>query len=670
MAHYLQLSLTGLGAGAVVAVLAIGLVLTFRASNVVNLAHAAMGTYIAYVYYGLRNFNVASTQKGGNLVLPVFGVPGVVHLIDRPTVVTALAIALVVAALVGALVYLLVFRALRNAPPLARLVASLGLFLYLQAVMELRAHDIGAGAATLPLTSLLPNGVVRLGSVVVPTASFVLAGLAVTVAVVLGAVFRYTRFGLSTRAAAESEKGAILIGVSPDRVGLLNWIIASVLAGGAMIFVAGITSQLNPTQSSLLVVPALAAALLARLDSFAMATFAGLAIGVTQSGVATFQSQAAWLPSWLPNDGLRQALPVLLILVAITIRGAHLPTRASLVDSRLPVAPVPRRPWLWIPLLSGAAIVALYTLDAQWRLAIVVSVIAALIALSCVVVTGYVGQISLALYAFAGLAAFATAKLELAGVGFPWAPLVAVILTVVVGILFGLPAVRVRGMTLAVATIAAAVAIEQLVFNSPALNGLSGVPNPQLFGSNLGFLAPGAANFRPAFGVVAVVVLAASMLAVANLRRSPTGLRWLAVRSNERAAAAAGINVGSTKLSAFAASSLFAGLGGALLAYELPALSPQQFLVVGALAVLALTYLGGIATLSGALIAGFLASGGVLTRIQGGAAADTTTQYALSGILLILVATFYPDGLSMAVRRAITRLHSVWLRGVRSRGAT
>ena len=85
---------------------------------------------------------------------------------------------------------------------------------------------------------------------------------------------------------------------------------------------------------------------------------------------------------------------------------------------------------------------------------------------------------------------------------------------------------------------------------------------------------------------------------------------------------------------------------------------------------LALTYLGGIATLSGALIAGFLASGGVLTRIQGGASANTTTQYALSGILLILVAAFYPDGLSMAVRRAVTRLHRVRSRGVRSRGAT
>ena len=642
-----------------IAVLAIGLVLTFRASNVVNLAHCAMGAYIAYVYYGLRNFDIASTQQGGDLVLPVIGVPGVVHVVDRPTVFTALTIALVLSGVVGGLVYLLIFRPLRNAPPLARIVASLGLFLYLQAVMELRATAIGAGSASLRLTSLLPDGVVRLGRVAVPSASFLLAGLAIVVALILGAMFRYTRFGLSTRAAAESEKGAILIGVSPDRLGLLNWIIASVLAGGAMIFIAGLTSQLDPTQSSLLVVPALAAALLAGLDGFAVATFAGLAIGVGQSAVAIFQSRAGWLPPWLPVSGLRQALPVLIILVAITVRGARLPSRGSLGDDRLPAAPVPRRPWLWVPLLSVVAVFGLYTLDAQWRLAIVVSAIAALIALSCVVITGYVGQISLAQYAFAGLAAFTTAKLALAGVGFPWAPMLAVTLTVMVGVLVGVPAVRVRGMTLAVATIAAAVAIEQLVFDSPALNGLTGVPRPRLFGIDLGFLARGGANFRPAFGVVAVVVLATSMHVVANLRRSPTGLRWLAVRSNERAAAAAGVNVSSTKLSAFAASSFFAGLGGALLAYELPALSPQQFLVVGALAVLALCYLGGIATLSGAVIAGVLASGGVLTRLQGGVSGQaSSTQFALAGLLLIVVVIFYPDGVSVAVRRGVTRLRA------------
>jgi len=654
---YLQQSLTGLGAGAVVAVLAIGLVLTFRASNVVNLAHCAMGMYIAYVYYTLRNFDLSGSGRGGDLILPIIGLPTRVHIVDRPTVVTALVIALFVAALVGTVVYGLVFRPLRNSPPLARVVASLGVFLYLQSVMQLRVGETGAGSASLQLTSLLPDGVVRFGTVVVPTASFVLAGLAVLVAVGLGAVFRYTRFGLATRAAAANEKGAILTGLSPSRLGLFNWIIASVLAGGAMILIAGITSKLDPTESSLLVVPALAAALLAGLDGFAVATVAGLAIGMSQSALATFQSRAGWLPNWLPNGGLREALPVILILIAISVRGSHLPTRETLTETRLPAAPVPRWPVASTALFAGAAIVALFTLGPQWRLAIVVSTIAALIGLSCVVVTGYVGQISLAQYAFAGLAAFTTAKLATNGIGFPWAPLLAVALTVVVGILVGLPAVRVRGMSLAVATIAAAVAIEQLVFASPSLNGIANVPRPRLFGLDLGFLANGEENFRAAFGVVAVIVLALSVLIVANLRRSPTGLRWLAVRSNERAAAAAGINVSSTKLNAFAVSSLFAGLGGALLAYELPALSPQQFMVVGALAVLALCYLGGIATLSGAVIAGVLASGGLLTQLQGGATGNASSyQFALSGIMLVAVAVLWPDGLVVALRRGFTRL--------------
>jgi ABC-type branched-subunit amino acid transport system permease subunit len=94
-----------------------------------------------------------------------------------------------------------------------------------------------------------------------------------------------------------------------------------------------------------------------------------------------------------------------------------------------------------------------------------------------------------------------------------------------------------------------------------------------------------------------------------------------------------------------------------LLAYELPALSPQQFMVVGALAVLALCYLGGIGTISGALIAGALASGGVLTQLQGGATGEASSyQFAISGMLLIVVVILYPDGISIAVRRLFARL--------------
>ena len=637
--------------------LAIGIVLTFRASNVVNLAHCAMGMYVAYVYYGLRNFDLGGVERGGDLVLPIIGLPTRVHIVDRPTAVTAFLIAMVVAALLGVVVYGFVFRLLRDAPPLARVVASLGVFLYLESVIQLRVAETGAGSASLQLTSLLPQGAVHLGDVVVPTASFVLAALAIAVAVALAAIFRFTRFGLSTRAAAEQEKGAILIGLSPDRLGFLNWILASMLAGSAVIFIAGTSSKLDPIETSLLIVPTLAAALLGGLNSFGATTLAGLSIGMSQSALSTFQARTDWLPDFLPNGGLREALPVILILVAITVRGSHLPTRDAITEARLPASPVPHHPLAWTLGLTALVALGLLTLDAQWRLAIVVSTIAALIALSTVVVTGYVGQISLAGYAFAGLAAFTTARLAVDGMGFPWAPMLAVTITVAAGIVVGIPAVRVRGMTLAVATLGAAVAIESLVFKASSLNGITGVPRPRLFGIDLGFLASGDDNFRAAFGIYALIVLAASVLAVANLRRSPTGMRWLAVRSNERAAAAAGVNVTSAKLLAFAVSSLLAGLGGTLLAYELPALSSQQFLVVGALAILALCYLGGIATLSGALIAGVLASGGIVTQLQGGATGDASSyQYAVSGLLLIVVAILYPDGVSTAARRSVGRL--------------
>ena len=639
--------------------LAIGLVLTYRASNVLNFAHAAMGMYLAYAYYGLRNFNLASTERGGDLVLPVIGLPSKVHLVDRPTVATALLIVIVLGALLGAIVYGLVFRPLRNAPPLARVVASLGVFLYLTSVMQLRTKETGAGAASLQLKSFLPSGVVHIGDAVVPTSSFVLVVLAIASTVALGAVFRYTRFGLATRAASENETGALLSGISADRLGFLNWIIATVLAGLAVIMFAGTSARLEPTETSLLVVPALAAALLGGLNSFALTTIAALAISMLQSGLGTFQARSEWFPDWLPNGGLRSALPVVLIVVAITLRGARLPTRETLVERRLPAAPVPRHPVLSTVVLVAVATGALLTLDEQWRLAIVVSTIAAVVGLSSVVLTGYVGQISLAQYAFAGLAAFTTAKLAIEGIGFPWAPLLAVMLTVVVGVLTGLPALRVRGMTLAVATLGAAVSIEELVFNSPSLNGLTDVPRPRIFGLDLGFLASGDENFRAAFGIFALVVLGACGIAVANLRRSPTGLRWLAVRSNERAAAAAGVDVSANKLMAFAISSALAGLGGALLAYELPAISPQQFMVVGALAVLALCYLGGIATISAPLIAGALASGGVLTQLQGGATGNSSSyQFAVSGIALILVVILYPDGISNAVRRGVARIGS------------
>jgi ABC-type branched-subunit amino acid transport system permease subunit len=221
------------------------------------------------------------------------------------------------------------------------------------------------------------------------------------------------------------------------------------------------------------------------------------------------------------------------------------------------------------------------------------------------------------------------------------------------------PATRVRGMTLAVATLAIAVALEQIVLASPAMSGGaagSATPRLELLGWNLGVDATGADNFRPQFVALCLALTVIAAVSVASLRRSRVGLRWLAVRSNERAAAAAGINVTAAKLGAVAVSSALAGLAGVLTAYSVTRLSPTSFMVAGALATVALTYLAGVSSISGAVLAGIIAPAGLLT-VLGGAEGERTSM-AVSGIALIAAAIFAPAGLTGLGRSAWHRLRS------------
>ena len=628
--------------------------LVHRSSGVVNFAHAAMGMYVAFAFFEFR--------ATGDLVLPILGLPARVHLLARPTLASALAVAVVLAALLGLVVYGLVFRPLRRAPILARVVASLGLLLYLQEIVRLRFPIAGSGVNVR--RAVLPEGPVRIAGAAVTENRLLLAGGVVVVALVLGAVYRWTRFGLSTRAAAGNEKGALLIGISPDRLGALNWMIASILAGVAVILIEPIAG-LDPTTTTLLVVPALAAALLGSLSSFAIATAAGLGIGMVQSLILGYavRPSTTWIPDWLPTTGLQQFVPVLLIVGALVWGGDSLPDRSAVVDIRLPRSPSPRHVTAWTLGISSLVLVGLFTVDAGHRQALITSMVVTLLALSIVVVTGYVGQISLAQLAFAGVAGFTVIRLTEHHVPLLIAVLLAAGVSTVLGIVVGLPATRVRGMSLAITTLALAVAVEQLVLASPPLSGGaagSSAPRPGLFGIDLGVSARGADNFRPAFGIAVLVVVALSCVAVANLRRNGTGLRWLAVRANERAAAAAGIDVARTKLGAFAVSSFLAGLCGVLMAHATTTLSPTSFMVIGALVTLALTYLGGVSSITGALVAGALAQAGIVTTalngMSGGDAGDYV--YAVSGLALIVTAVLAPEGLSGIWRERTAQLTS------------
>ncbi|MDQ6798816.1 MAG: branched-chain amino acid ABC transporter permease, partial [Actinomycetota bacterium] len=222
----------GLGTGAVYAALALGLVLEHRVSGVVNFAQGAIAAYATYVFVELR--------VSGDVVLPVVGLPGRIHIADRPTFWLSMVVALAVASLLGLAAYALVFRPLRNAPALARVVASIGLLVALQAIIVLRF-----GPADRPVAPVLPNGSLTLAGAVVPRDRLLLAAVVVVITTVLWAVYRFTGFGLASRAMADDPTTTALLGRPIGRLAAANWVVASVLAGVAGILVAPITA-LNP----------------------------------------------------------------------------------------------------------------------------------------------------------------------------------------------------------------------------------------------------------------------------------------------------------------------------------------------------------------------------------------------------------------------------------------
>ena len=650
MTDYLGFLLAGLGGGAVVASLAVGLVLTHRSSGVVNVAHAAMGMYVAFAFFEFR--------ETGDLVLPLIGFPDRVHLVARPTLATALVFAVVLGACVGLVVYALVFRPLRRSPALARVVASLGLLLYIQEIVSRRFPVSGAGVVVR--RPVLPDDSVRLFDTVVTQNRLVLAALAVVTAVVLASIFRFTRFGLASRAADSNEKGALLLGISPDRLGSVCWAVASTLGGIAIVLIEPIAG-ISPTTTPLLVIPALAAALLGRLESFGVATAAGLTIGMLQSLILGYavRPSTTWIPDWLPITGLQQAVPVALIVGVLVWRGDVLPDRSVVAGRKLPQSPEPRQVVVWTVGLVGAVTAGLLFLDSEYRIGLIVSMTFALLSLSIVVVTGFSGQISLAQLAFAGVAGFTSIHLTTRGVPFPIALVLSASLAGLLGVIIGYPATRVRGMSLSIATLAMAVAIQELVLASPSFSGgyegLRG-PRPYVGPIDVGISAQGADNFRPAFGFLCLAVLTIATLAVTNLRRNRTGLRWLAMRANERAAAAAGIDVTKAKLGAFGVSSFLAGLCGVLMAFSVTTLSPTSFMVIGALAAVALTYLAGVSSISGAIVAGVLASSGILTTVTSSDGGADNYVFAISGLALIVTAIFAPAGITGVVRSVAARV--------------
>ena len=645
--HFAYLFL-GLGNGAVYAALGLALVMTFKSSGVVNFATGAVALYTTYTYGLLRE---------GELLIPVPGFPSTIELGGELDLVPAVAISLVIAAALGALLYLVVFRPMRSAPVVAKAVASIGLMLAIQALLALRV-----GTTAVPVAPIFEPGILSIGESQVPTDRIWLAVVIVALATVVALVYHFTRFGVATEAAAESEKGAFVTGLSPDRIALSNWALSSVIAGLGGILIAPIV-PLSPIAYTMFIVPALAAALVGNFSSMALAVAAGLGIGILQAEGTHLQS----LYTWIPKSGVSEAIPLLLILVFLVVKGRPLPSRGGIVHQSLGRAPRPRQIWTPAVVATLIAVIALSATSGSYRGAIIATFIFAILGLSQVVVTGFAGQVSLAQLTLAGVGAFglSVVNTEL-GIPFPFAPILAALMATVIGVVVGLPALRIRGLPFMVVTLALAVFLETFWFRNPSFNGGlkgSNFDAPSIFGIDLG-IGAGENYPRISFGILCLIIVVIAAVGVGLLRRSRLGSAMLAVRANERSAAAAGINVSRTKLAAFAIGSFLAGLSGTLLAYQQTLATADPFSVFAGIAIFAIIYTAGITSVSGALLAGVLAPGALLYIVLD-RAFDFGDYYALaSGVLLILTVMINPDGIAGRITHLLQRFsRSVTPRG-------
>jgi ABC-type branched-subunit amino acid transport system ATPase component/ABC-type branched-subunit amino acid transport system permease subunit len=622
----LRFAILGFGAGAVYAVTALGVVLVYRGSGVVNFAHGAIGMVGAFIFYNHRESGTAT---------PV-----------------AWLLALGFGAVVGAGIHLLVMRPLRRAPAISRLVATLGIF----AILFAWAHQ-RYGDSPRIVAKLLPveNVVEVLPDITIGEDRVMLLAIGVGLTIVLTLVYRFTRFGLATSAVAESRRATAAQGISPDVIATANWALGSMLAVLAAVLVVNIAG-LSVVGLTLLVVPALAAALVGGFRSFPLTLLGGLLIGV-------LQSEIAWLQTYLTQheghvvtlDGWAESVPFLVIILVLVVLGRSLPLRGEATERPPEVGARRVRPVVLVPLVVVAVLLVSFVFSTTVVEAVTTSAAFGVIVLSLVLVTGFTGQLSLAQFALAGMGGWIAAAL-VANEGAPfWVAAVCGVLGAVpVGVLVGLPSLRTRGVNLAVATLGLAVVIQAWVLgNADRTGGITGldIGAPDLFGLDIDPL-----RHPERYALLAVALLVVAGLCVANVRRGRAGRRLVAVRSNERAAAALGISVFGAKLYAFGLSAAIAGIGGVLIVFRRPtAVFLPTFSVFESIFVVVYAVIGGIGFVIGSVIGGAIAPGAFVTSLFGDVFDDTESVQVALGFVLIAVLLLVPDGLASLPHRLASR---------------
>jgi ABC-type branched-subunit amino acid transport system permease subunit len=587
----------GLSRGLIIGILALGLVLVYKGTRVLNLAQPFFGLLGAFLCWWL-------TARAGFLPFDEM---------SRPRFVVAALLSLVLVGLNGWSLERTLFRKLRRAPRLVTLVATIAIAQGTLGIVTLLFNRNAEQAEQIRLIPTLLRTNFVIGDLGV-TGGDIQAFIIIPLITIAAAVFfRVTRFGIAVRAAAENSDSARLLGISVDRVAVFTWVAGSVLAGIAGILLSAQQGGLNTTTLSVgFLVRALAAALIGGLTSLPGALIGGLIVGVAESVIAGYFPSTIGLPETVffgaviivlvfrPNGlfGQREETED---KVAFVPALRELPARLRLS----PFEPVLRHGSL-LTLLGFAVAVSLAS-GSRTNGILVNVVVYAMVAVSLTVLMGYTGVISLGHWALVGVGAFATANLFTKyGVPFLLTVPLVVLIGMWVSILLGLPALRIKGLYLAIVTLAFGYAAELYLFKSDQLaqgqTGISIVP------PKLGPVDLDDPSNRPLF-LVGIVLLLASIWVARNLGRSATGRSFFAVRENEKAAATLGVGLTQAKLVAFAISGGIAALAGVLHSLSIGNVNAVEYPAFTSIILVSMVMIGGLGSLLGPILGSFLVFG-------------------------------------------------------------
>jgi ABC-type branched-subunit amino acid transport system ATPase component/ABC-type branched-subunit amino acid transport system permease subunit len=622
--------------GLTIGLLAVGLVLVYKSNRFLNLAHAQMGALSALLL-------AKWVLDWGWSFWPAF--------------VAAVTLGVVTGLLVDRFVVGPLRRRTRS--PLRLLLVTLGVSQVLLSITFI--PDLNPDTSRTTVYPQPFDADVRLGGVTLTGMNIVTAILVPLLVAGLALFMRYSVYGKQIRAAANNPDAARLCGISVSRVSALTWAMAGAFSGVSAVLQAPNQASFNVASlGPYLLMLTLGAAAFGAFTSLPGALGGGLLLGIVSQIVSSETSSAA-----------KAELGVfVLILLIVFVRGRASGRVFELSGAAVDDPPVTRiaaslrrrafvryQP-LWLGVTALVVLIALPQLPyfdtsgRQFQLSLIL--VFALLGVSLTMLLGWGGQVSLGNFALVGLGAYLTARWSS-----DWTLLALFLVVGAIGagvmVLVGLPALRIKGLTLAVTTLGLAVISHDWLYHQSWIGGVNPlartVESPSL-GAGLG-----TPDSQLAIYYVALAVLALSVVMCAALRRSSPGRLFVAVRDNERASAAFGVSPAAVKLAVLAVSGFFSAVAGVLWADAWKALSTTQFTPDVSVAILAVPVIGGLGSIGGAVAAAVLLYG--LTFFLGPEVAGLFGDLGqnlgfnlfLAGTGVVVTVMQFPNGIAGEVQR-------------------